>query len=83
MNVKPILIVFIGNIHYSRETIEYVTSEIKAKIENEYHVLIVPKYDIGYKVEFQVFYDKNFTEINYEELKSVIMKSISDKELRS
>lgn len=47
---------------------------------NDYHVFVLPAlvdYEMGNELfEFQVFYEKDFTEIQYEELKKLITESI-------
>lgn len=42
----------------------------------DYHVLVVPAREQDRAIELEVFYDKNFTDTNYEELKKWIEDSV-------
>jgi hypothetical protein len=57
-----------------------ILRELFAKMLNDYHVFVIPaihNYEIGTELfTFQVFYEKDFTEIQYEELKQLITDSI-------
>jgi hypothetical protein len=52
-------------------------SEHQLKEKPDYHWFFVPAYDIE-KLEFKVFYEKDFTEIQYAELKDLINKAITN-----
>lgn len=50
--------------------LEGIASSFKSKIGDEYHVLV---YTTGLsEPTFQVFYEKDFNEVKYEELKAII-----------
>jgi len=56
-------------------------NEIKKVLEAQlfdYHVLCIPISDVPEMVRLQVFYEKDFTEIQYEELKALINNSINE-----
>lgn len=46
---------------------------------NEYYVIVLPQYDKPHEpIDISVFYEKDFTEIQYNELKEIIEKHIHD-----
>lgn len=51
--------------------------EAQEKDKPEYYWFVIPDYDGG-KIEFKVFYDKDFTEIQFAELKEMINKAIEN-----
>lgn len=44
---------------------------------NDYHVLVVPVYHADVAMTVQVFHEKDFTEVQYEELKKIISNSMN------
>ena len=58
-------------------------NEVFANIFPDYHVLAVPSYmsadGSAEAIELKVFYEKDFTHIQYEELKKMIMDSLPQK----
>ena len=71
---KPIFIVSIP----SKNANEYV-SELMKELEKrliDYHVLVVQYDEIDYP-EFQVFYEKDFNNVKYEELKAIVLKYVA------
>jgi hypothetical protein len=55
-----------------------VAESLQDKME-DYHVFAFPKNsEEGELVEMKVFYDKDFTPIQYEELKQLIIDSLPD-----
>lgn len=72
---KPILLIYIpddtpGSQHGIREAL--------SEKFNDYHVLCLPKshHTMETPVELSVFYPKDFTQIQYDELKTLITNSI-------
>lgn len=84
MNAKPICVVkidmsadFGGG---TKPSLYNLYDAVNGKIGDEYHVFVIPaKIDYENSVEpitFEVFYEKDFTEIQYQELKKIITDSI-------
>lgn len=69
---KPIFLV--GIIADHTEAFEQVQKAVESKLD-DYHVLV--HHSQTDELTFQVFYEKDFTEINYEELKQLIKESIN------
>tara|TARA_X000001382_G_scaffold129932_1_gene123247 strand:+ start:38 stop:256 length:219 start_codon:yes stop_codon:yes gene_type:complete len=69
---KPILIVE-APMMQTREEFVNTQKALEDKL-NDYHVLIVPTNVDDFN--FKVFYDKDFTEINYDELKKLIKEKL-------
>lgn len=76
MDAKPILIVKLPIVHpLGKEQITNIENHVLLKTNNEYHVIVLVGVN-NRDIEFQTFYQKDFTEVNYQELKEIIMKSI-------
>lgn len=66
---KPIIVINIPrHENINGEEIENIIKNVEQRTENEYHTIpiLVDETD---DIKFQVFYDKDFTEANYEKLK--------------
>jgi hypothetical protein len=73
---KPILIIKLPyEFHMNCESFEEIVKSIESRTGQEYHVLPVIEKERT-ELDFQVFYEKDFTEVNYEELKEIIKESI-------
>lgn len=70
---KPIFIVE-APIMQTQEEFVNTQKVLESKL-NDYHVLIVQTNVDDFN--FKVFYDKDFTEINYDELKKLIKEKIN------
>lgn len=59
------------------EALEKIQEVISEEIYEEYHVIVHPRF---YETEFnfQVFYEKDFDEVKYEELKQIVLGSIKN-----
>ena len=69
---KPIFIIGLSK-DYHPESIERIRGSLEIKM-NDYHVLIhITNAD---ETTFQIFYEKDFTHIKYEELKQIIEKEV-------
>jgi len=70
---KPIFLVgtpIQGDVFEDQYHVKNLANLIKSKIGDEYHVLV---YGTGLaELKFQVFYEKDFNEVKYEELKAII-----------
>ena len=69
---KPIFIVE-APMMQTHEEVANVQKVLEKKL-NDYHVLMV-QMDVN-NFNFKVFYDKDFTEINYNELRKLINKKL-------
>jgi uncharacterized pyridoxamine 5'-phosphate oxidase family protein len=70
---KPIFTVSIHN-SADKEDVIRVEEMLMNKLP-DYHVLIY--LSSSDEPKFQTFYDKDFTEVNYEEMKEIIKKSMN------
>lgn len=81
MTPKPIAVVYVPQSAYGaggRKLSWSDSHEIKQTFEKEmpdYYWLVLLDYDAP-KIELKVFYEKDFTPIQYEELKSLIANAI-------
>jgi hypothetical protein len=70
---KPILFAKIpGEIFQSYDSFREIEEHLRLATNNEYHILLT-RIDKYRDIEIQVFYEKDFTEVNYEELKRSLM----------
>lgn len=77
LSVKPILVIRIPA-PIPSEQIKSIKKDKKIQeIKKEYHVLVTESYLIN-DVQFEVFYEKDFNEVKYEELKEIIRNSIKE-----
>lgn len=74
MDVKPILTVGVGSQH-TMEYIENVRKELSNTITDYYVILYRAKSD---ETVFNCFYEKDFNEVRYEELKKIILNQMSN-----
>ncbi len=70
---KPIFIVEAPVMRTNEEFVN-VQKVLENKLNDDYYVLMVQTN--GDDFNFKVFYDKDFTEINYDELKKLINEKI-------
>lgn len=76
---KPICLVKVDN-HKANFLGIYEIQQLLDNRLNDYHVLVVPfeqpedEYDEP--IQVQVFYEKDFTEIQYDELKKIISETL-------
>ena len=78
---KPILTVGLPSGTF-KETINSTSDRLncpKKGLSKEYHILCYAQTN-GEEIKFEVFYEKDFTEVQYEELKQIIINNISKKE---
>ncbi len=69
--VKPIFIVILPfDNNLTSNELELMKYRVEAQI-NDYHVLIIQSSDTK-TIDFKVFYEKDFNEVRYEELKEII-----------
>jgi len=68
MKVKPIFIVRVPD-NWGDESLRDLSNKLM-KIYTDYHHLIIVQ-DIE-TVEFEVFYEKDFNEVKYKELKAIV-----------
>lgn len=77
---KPICVVKVDNI-YLQFTELYKIQELLDGRLTDYHVLVVPFKRPGDEyyepMQIQVFYEKDFTEIQHKELKQIVSDAIS------
>ena len=71
---KPILVITISRSE-SEQSASAIQKIVKKTVDNEYHVIIV-SVDIEQAPKFEVFYEKDFNEVKYEELKSIIINKL-------
>jgi len=76
MKVKPILIVNIPN-SYTRQIVQQLSEDIKKAITG-YHIVVIQQ-DVPL-ITFEVFYEKDFNKVKYEELKELIIEKLEDDE---
>ena len=71
MEAKPILIVKVDNSDNKFSSLHEINDIIQTNIP-DYHVLAVPFRNEDEPIQFEVFYPKDFKEIDYENLKELI-----------
>lgn len=67
---KPLLLVGCPSA-MPADKFEYAKSKIGSEIQSDYHIILYHS-TIGIDFSFQVFYEEDFDEIKYEELKQLI-----------
>ena len=78
MSVKPILIVKLPSTYdINPEAFEGIIKNVETRTGQEYYVLPVIEYQRK-ELDFQVFFEKDFSEVKYEELKSLLIESIAN-----
>jgi len=66
---KPIIAITIP--HYmAQEGVDKISKSVKETVKEEYHVFIIT--NNSDEINFQVFYEKDFNEVKYKELKTII-----------
>lgn len=70
-NPKPIAVVYLYRGHNTNDDLFSLQRALDARW-TDYHVFVVPVDDQERNVELEVFYDKDFTDTNYEDLKKWI-----------
>jgi hypothetical protein len=68
---KPILVVTIPQTP-TQEYLQGFSQDVTQRIANEYHVLVI----VGDVTKVEVFYEKDFNQVKYEELKAIIEKEV-------
>lgn len=75
---KPIVVIRF-NTNGISENVSHINSELQEKLSEkwaDYHVLVIPTADQYEDFHIQTFYEKDFTEIQFEELKKIVEGSI-------
>ena len=72
---KPILVITISK-GESKQSATDIQRIVKKTVDNEYHVIVV-SVDIEQAPKFEVFYEKDFNEVKYEEFKSIIINKLN------
>lgn len=78
--VKPICVIKVDTRKIMGIELYQIQQLLDDKI-NDYHVLVVPfeqpenEYDES--IQVQVFYERDFTEVQYAELKNIILETLS------
>jgi hypothetical protein len=70
---KPILVITIPQIP-TEEYLDQMNRDLRQGTENEYHVLII----LGKEVKVEVFYEKDFNEVKFDELKQIIESKLNE-----
>ena len=73
---KPIVLVSL-NRHANVQHVQEVSNMISEKL-TDYHVIVTLTRFLE-ETKFEVFYEKDFTDIKYQELKSIIEKATLNK----
>ena len=69
---KPILVISLGQF-VANDEVDSISEAIKRTgVEQDYYVLVTFLNTNEPLVDFQVFYEKDFDEVKYEELKKII-----------
>lgn len=77
MEAKPICVVYLPIMHSGEKMPWKMCNDMTRDFEErkpDYHWFFIPSDEE--KIEFKVFYEKDFTPIKYEELKQLIQKEI-------
>jgi len=74
MKVKPILIINIPN-SYTMQIVQQISVDA-TKDMSEYHVLTIQQ-DVPL-ITFEVFYEKDFNKVKYEELKEIVKQNLTN-----
>ena len=74
MKAKPIALIKMPK-NVTHEEINYARKALRDQLKDDYHVLVIndESSDI---FDMQVFYEKDFTEVKYKELKAIIEKLV-------
>lgn len=73
---KPIAIVYIDQ-QFDSPNLRQAQDALQDRMP-DYHVFVIPNPNQEKALEMQVFHEKDFTEIQYEELKSMIEKHLNE-----
>ena len=76
MNAKPIFIVKLPSEMDGKQVAD-IWDELHDQIK-DYHVLVFQTNETK-EPEFSVFYEKNFTEVKFDELKDIVKNAIANK----
>ena len=81
METKPICVIKVDNRGNEFEEIYKIQQQMTDKFP-DYHVLVLPFTQVNQDdyepIQLQVFYEKDFTEVKYQELKSIIEESLKN-----
>lgn len=75
MTAKPIVVVYFPQSQYELQKVVKSIEHLNMD-KPDYHWFILPDYDTE-KIYMQVFYEKDFTDIKYDELKQYIHEQIN------
>jgi len=75
---KPICVIFYNkDFDKSQQTYREIADFLDNKMP-DYHVFFLPKHDNEETLEFKVFHEKDFTEIQYQELRQLVENAIEE-----
>ena len=70
---KPILVLTLKE-HADYEAVEHAKNYLDRLLQGEYFNLVL----LGKETKIEVFYEKDFNEVKYEELKAIIEKEVAN-----
>lgn len=77
LSVKPILVIRFPSFVLREEVDKLKGNKKIQQMDKEYHILTVNSPEVN-DIQFEVFYEKDFNEVKYEELKEIIRNSIKE-----
>jgi hypothetical protein len=80
MSPKPILVAYVGVKGWTAEEVHQNFTVLSQRtygnaLSQDYHIILSPDVESN-NTRYQVFYDKDFNETSYEELKALIQESL-------
>ena len=72
---KPIFLIGLPNYISNQQEVSEVTKQLEGKI-NDYHVLVYISETSEF--DFKCFYEKDFDNVKFEELKEIVQKTINN-----
>jgi hypothetical protein len=72
---KPIFLIGVPREHNTANDLRLIQNDISNTIKGEYYVLVYSHFKK--EIEFKVFYEKDFDEVKYEELKQIVKDAVS------
>lgn len=76
--IKPIVVIKIDGTRSHFDPL-YQLNEMFQSYLKQYYVLVVPFTNETEPIKFEVFYEKDFTELKYQELKDIINDYLKEK----
>ena len=76
--IKPILVIKLGAKNASQEEVLNTLKNFERKLERiscDYHILVFPVWNTS-EVDVEVFFEKDFTRMKFEELKEIVENSL-------